>query len=109
LWCGHYERSGPLRPLFHTAVSALLREDKLEGAMCGLPHIYEIRPCKYLLSFDLVSKTLPFGRAVNFAAAAAAVRYAKSYSGSHAAVIRVYDVAGNVVKTHKHAGEFKKR
>jgi hypothetical protein len=30
-----------------------------------------------------------------------------SYSRSHDAVIRVYDVAGNVIETHEHAGEFK--
>ena len=39
--------------------------------------------------------------------AAAAVRYAKSYSGSHASVIRVYDDAGNVIQTHEHKGDFK--
>jgi hypothetical protein len=78
------------------------------GSVSNPKHIYEIRPCKYLLSFDLVSKTLQFGRAMNFADAAAAVRYAKSYSASHAAVIRVYDVAGNVIETHEHKGGFKK-
>jgi len=25
----------------------------------------------------------------------------------HAAVIRVYDAAGNVIETHEHAGDFK--
>jgi hypothetical protein len=29
------------------------------------------------------------------------------FSGSHDAVIRVYDEAGNVIETHEHAGEFK--
>jgi hypothetical protein len=29
------------------------------------------------------------------------------FSRSHDAVIRVYDEAGNVIKTHEHAGEFK--
>ena len=29
------------------------------------------------------------------------------YSGSHDAVIRVYDDAGNVIETHEHAGEFR--
>jgi len=29
------------------------------------------------------------------------------FSRSHDAVIRVYDDAGNVIKTHEHAGEFK--
>ncbi len=33
--------------------------------------------------------------------------YARFYSRSHDAVIRVYDEASNVIETHKHAGEFK--
>jgi hypothetical protein len=36
-----------------------------------------------------------------------AVEYAKFYSRSHDAVIRVYDNAGNVIGTHKRAGELK--
>ena len=36
-----------------------------------------------------------------------AVDYAKFYSRSHDAVIRVYDDAGNVIETHEHADEFK--
>ena len=36
-----------------------------------------------------------------------AVDYAKHSSRSHDAVIRVYDSAGNVIKTHEHKGEFK--
>jgi hypothetical protein len=35
------------------------------------------------------------------------VDHAKFYSRSHAAVIRVYDDAGDVIETHEHAGEFK--
>jgi hypothetical protein len=35
------------------------------------------------------------------------IDYAKFYSRSHAAVIHVYDEAGNVIPTYKHAGEFK--
>jgi hypothetical protein len=38
-----------------------------------------------------------------------AIGHAKHYSGSHDAVIRVYDPAGNVIETHEHAGEFKER
>ena len=38
-----------------------------------------------------------------------AIGYAKFYSRSHDAVIRVYDEAGNMIETHKHVGEFKKR
>jgi hypothetical protein len=36
-----------------------------------------------------------------------AIGYAKHRSRSHAAVIRVYDEAGNVIATHEHKGEFK--
>ena len=36
-----------------------------------------------------------------------AIGYAKHYSRSHDAVIRVYDEAGNVIETHEHAGDFK--
>jgi len=33
--------------------------------------------------------------------------YAKFYSWSHDAVIRVYDDAGSVIEMHKHVGDFK--
>jgi len=36
-----------------------------------------------------------------------AINYAKFFSRSHDAVIRVYDAAGNVIETHDHAGDFK--
>ena len=36
-----------------------------------------------------------------------AIKFAKFYSRSHDAVIRIYDKAGNVIETHEHAGEFK--
>jgi len=36
-----------------------------------------------------------------------AIGYAMHRSRSHDAVIRVYDVAGNVIETHEHAGDFK--
>jgi hypothetical protein len=36
-----------------------------------------------------------------------AVEYAKLYSRSHDAVIRVYDEPGNVIEMHEHAGNFK--
>ena len=35
------------------------------------------------------------------------VDYAKFFSRSHDAVIRVYDESGNVIQTHEHKGEFK--
>jgi hypothetical protein len=36
-----------------------------------------------------------------------AIGYAKHYSRSEDAVIRVYDAAGNVIETHEQVGEFK--
>jgi hypothetical protein len=36
-----------------------------------------------------------------------AIDYAKFYSRSHDAVIRVYDEASDVIETHEHTGEFK--
>jgi hypothetical protein len=52
---------------------------------------------------------LPFGRLWYDGpnAASNAVGYASQYSRSHDAVIRVYDVAGCVIETHEHAGDFK--
>jgi len=36
-----------------------------------------------------------------------AINYAKFFSRSHRAVIRVYDEAGNVTETQEHTGEFR--
>jgi len=36
-----------------------------------------------------------------------AIGFAKFFSRSHQAVIRVYDEVGNVIETHEHAGDFK--
>jgi len=78
--------------------------------MTSSKHVYEIRPRKGRRGADLVSDALPFGRlwygepdAVNNA-----IGYAKFFSRSHDAVIRVYDKAGNVIETHEQAGDFKK-
>jgi hypothetical protein len=35
-----------------------------------------------------------------------AIGYAKFYSRSRDAVIRVYDAVGNVIETQEHSGEF---
>jgi hypothetical protein len=52
---------------------------------------------------------VPFGRLWYDGpeAAANATGYAKFYSRSHHAVIRVYDEAGNLIEAHKHAGDFR--
>jgi hypothetical protein len=66
-----------------------------------LSHIYEVRPRKDKRGFDLISDGLPFGR-LWYTEIPHAIGYAKFYSRSHDAVIRVYDDAGNVVDTHEH-------
>jgi hypothetical protein len=55
---------------------------------------------------DLISDALPFG-GLWYLEVRDAVDYARFYSRSHDAVIRVYDDAGNVIQTHEHAGDFK--
>jgi hypothetical protein len=62
-------------------------------------HVYEVRPRKDKRGVDLISYALPFGRLWYGEpnAASNAVDYAKFFSRSHDAVIRVYDAAGNVI------------
>lgn len=49
---------------------------------------------------------LPFGRLL-YLEVREAVAYAEFYSCSKAAVIRIYDAAGNLTEMYLHAGEFK--
>src|SRR5438876_5575688 len=72
-------------------------------------HVYEIRPRKDKRGVDLISDALPFGRLWYGEpnAISNAVGYAKFYSRSHNAVIRVYDEAGSVIETHEQSGDFK--
>jgi len=58
---------------------------------------------------DLISAALPFGRLWYDGANAAsnAIGYARQYSRSHGAVIRVYDDTGNVIDVIEQKGEFK--
>ncbi len=72
-------------------------------------HTYRVRPRKHKRGIHVDSNALPFGRLWYGEpnAVANAIGYAEHRSRSHNAVIRVYDDAGNVIETHKHAGEFK--
>ena len=67
-------------------------------------HLYEVRPRKDRRGVDLITDALPFGRLWYEDASAAVIP--KHSSRSHHVAIRVYDEAGNVVKTHEHAGDF---
>jgi hypothetical protein len=70
---------------------------------------YEMRPRKGNRGVNLISDALSFGRLWYEEANAISntIEYAKFYSRSHHAVIRVYDEAGNVIEAHEQAGEFK--
>jgi hypothetical protein len=71
--------------------------------------VYLVRSRKDYLGVDLISDALPFG-GLWYAgpnAVANAMGYAKLYSRSHDAVIRVYDDSGNVIETREHKGDFK--
>jgi len=60
--------------------------------------VYEVRPRKDQRGVDLISDTLPFGR-LWYDTPDNAIGYAMHGSRSHDAVIRVYDDAGNVIRT----------
>jgi hypothetical protein len=75
-------------------------------AMTKSQHLYEVRPRRDKRGFDLISDALLFGR-LWYTKPNDAVDYAKFFSRSHEAVIRVYDESGNVIETHEHADEFK--
>ena len=75
--------------------------------MTSSQYVYEVRPRKDRRGVDLISDALPFGRLWygELDAITNAIGYAKFYSRSHDAVIRVYDHAGKVIdETHEHAG-----
>jgi hypothetical protein len=72
----------------------------------SIKHLYDIRPRSDKRGVDLISDVLPFGRLWH-ATPDNAIGYAMHRSRSHAAVIRVYDDAGNVIETQEHKGDFK--
>jgi hypothetical protein len=93
------------RPPTHRRYS----QPRWPGAMTSSQHVYEVRPRKDHRGVNLISDALPFG-ALWYGepdAIANAIGYAKFFSRSHVAVIRVYNAAGNVIETHEHAGDFR--
>jgi hypothetical protein len=72
-------------------------------------YVYEVRPRKDKRGVDLISDVLPFRRLWYGEpdAVSNAIGYAKFFSRSQDAAVRVYDEAGNVIETHEHAGDFK--
>jgi hypothetical protein len=60
---------------------------------------------------DLISDALPFGRLWYGGPQAIknTIGYAKFSRRSHDAVIQVFDERGDVIETHEHASDFKRR
>jgi hypothetical protein len=71
-------------------------------------HNYEVHPRKDHHGVNLISDVLPFGQLL-YLEVREAVAYAKFYSHSHDATIRVYDAAGNVIEMHEHKRDFKEQ
>jgi hypothetical protein len=71
-------------------------------------HVYAVQPRKDHRGVDLISDVLPFGGLWYGEpnAISNAIGYAKFYSRSHHAVIRVFDESGAVIETHEHGGDF---
>jgi hypothetical protein len=88
--------------------SCQARKDAAALKTCAA-RVYEVRPRKDKRGVDLIWDVLPFGRLWYSGASAAenAIGYAKFFSRSHDAVIRVYDETANVIETHEQADEFK--
>lgn len=79
------------------------------AATTSSKHVYEIRTLKDRRGFELISDRLPLG-VLWFEGPDAlvdAVIYAKFYSSSHPATIRVFDEAGAVIGTHQSTGDFR--
>jgi hypothetical protein len=76
---------------------------------CSSSNGYEVRPRKDYRGVDLISDALLFGCLWYGEpdAISNAIGYAKFYSRLCNAVIRVYDVVGNVIKTHREGGDLK--
>jgi hypothetical protein len=78
----------------------------MEAPKKSEPHSYEVRPRSDGRGVYLISDRLPFGR-LWYLKLDDAIGDAKVYSGSHDAVIRVYDDAGKLIETHEYHGDFK--
>jgi hypothetical protein len=76
--------------------------------MTSSQHIYEIRPRKDRPGLDLIGDSLPLGLLwfEGPDAIGDAVNYAKFYSRSHPAIIRVFDESGAVIETAESDSQF---
>jgi hypothetical protein len=76
--------------------------------MASPQHVYEIRPREDRRGFDLIGDPLPLGLLwfEGPEAIGDAVNYARFFSSSHPAIIRVFDESGTLAETLEFAGEF---
>ena len=79
--------------------------------MTSSQHVYEIRTRKDRRRFDLIGDRLPLGLLwfEGPDAIVDAANYAKFFSGSHPAIIRVVDESGAAVGTIESVGNFRER
>ena len=78
------------------------------AATTSSEHVYEIRLRENRRGFELIGDRLPLGLLwfEGPDALVDAVIYAKFYSSSHSATIRVFDEGGAVIGTHQSTGDF---
>jgi hypothetical protein len=99
---------GVLKASINSVQQRWAKSNRLKHSRTSI-HIYEIRPRADNCSFDLISDALPdsplWYRGPH--AIRDAIGYAKFYSRSNDAVIRVFDESGNVIESHEHVGDFK--
>jgi hypothetical protein len=69
-------------------------------------HVYEVRPRADKRGFALISEALPFGKLWH-GKADDAIGYAKFYSRSHIAIVRMFDDSGALIETHQSDGGFR--
>jgi hypothetical protein len=94
---GGYARIGSVRSLRSSSIR-YSRQLSLPGCIGKQIQINDLT--------ELISDALPFGR-LWYTKPDDAVDYAKFFSRSHDAVIRVYDQE-NVIETHEHKGDFQR-
>jgi hypothetical protein len=74
--------------------------------MTSSQHFYDVKPRKDRRGVDLISDALPFGLLL-YLEISHGIGYAKFYSRSHRAVIRVYNNVGNMIETPEQTGDLK--
>jgi hypothetical protein len=77
-------------------------------SMANSQHLYEIRPRQDRRGFDLISDCLPLGLLwfEGPEAICEAIKYAKFYSRSLPAVIRLFDESGTIAETFELPADF---